>query len=242
MKISTSIFALVASASFVFANNSVSVNVLNKRELNVSIDNSQLAELNDTCKTQLSTYMDCLESPSNYDYEKKCPPILGDNCQNFYKDPINLIPGCKDDVVLVEKLQQHIKSFVPLYNLGCHTDEVGNRCPFSETSLTTSFLFINGTEFERLTKNTCQSEICRDLTIKAYHKDSAQKLSTFKITIGKEKDKQSSGKSSQVTFTDFLDSSECKYMSGATTLKISSGLLISLGLFLLSFYWNNNKY
>jgi hypothetical protein len=31
-------------------------------------------------------------------------------------------------------------------------------------------------------------------------------------------------------------------MSGATTLKISSGLLISLGLFLLSLYWNNYKY
>jgi len=234
MKISTSVVALVAGASFVFGSN-ISLNVLERRDLNISIgdDVQPKIDIGDTCKTQLITFKDCLENPTNTQLEKDCQVFMNDQCQNLFKDPVSQIPGCKDNLEVMEELQLYIKSFVPLYQLGCAKDEVGQRCPFSETSLKTSFFMINGTEFERLTKETCQSDICRDLTIKAYHKDSAQKLSSFKVNIGGDK---KNDKPAQVSFTEYLDSDECKAMSGATTLKISGGLLLTLALYLLSLY------
>lgn len=215
MRFSTFIFALFAASVTYASGTENTMKLFGKNAVEIDIDNLQGNDKK--CMTELEPYEDCIDDPTPSTLDTYCTIFLSDNCQKFYKDPMSFIPNCKGSQLIDENLEGIIKSYVPVYNLACQKDEVGNPCPFSEVVIKT-FTFLNSKELNEKMDNTCRSNICREATLNAFAENTE-----FSITGKKSKH-------------DYLNSDDCKNISGAASLKIGSGILISIGLLLLSLY------
>jgi len=236
MKLSTSIFALVA-ASAVYANSTNSiVNFLKKRE--VTFDASQLQDISVECYNEFLEYAECENYPLPQTYDKVCPIVTGEKCQKYYNDPMSFLPSCKEFPAVVETTSVY-KSLIPSLKFFCQKDEAGNHCPLSDEFLasnTDTYVPSTLEEMDKILEATCHSKICREVSYEFSNTagemiNDIDNLSTYTVT-GAE-----NGLRGLAQMAKYLNSDECKAMSsGATSLKISSGLFISLGLLLLSLY------
>ncbi|OUM68797.1 hypothetical protein PIROE2DRAFT_57880 [Piromyces sp. E2] len=226
MKFFNTVFALIA-ASAIYANEAdIAMKYLSKNALNVSYDDlpetmpgaTGSSDDMEKCKVELQQYQECIDDPTPSTLDTYCPKFLSDNCQKFYKDPMGLIPSCKSTGLIDINFGEIVNTVLPVYKLACQKDEVGNPCPFSDVVIK-SFTFLNATTLKDKLETSCRSDLCREATINAFASETE-----FSITGKKEKQ-------------EFLKSDECKNISsGATSLKVRSGLLISIGLLLLSLY------
>ncbi|OUM63254.1 hypothetical protein PIROE2DRAFT_10219 [Piromyces sp. E2] len=228
MKFFTPLLTLVAAGT-IYANGITDLlNNLNKRD-NVETE----------CDTREIT--DCITSPTVNSQEYLCQKIKSDICQKFYADPFGVLPSCKNDTIFSKLFQPIVvNSTKQQYNLICQKDEAGNICPYGEILLKEYSKVLNpisDKQREELLKSTCQSKYCREATYRAFADYDEARRTVKEATPGviyNPKDniiyigKQEVAK--------YMDTDECKAMSDASTLKISTGFFISIGLLLLSLY------
>jgi len=143
------------------------------------------------------------------------------------------------------------------YTLICAMDEAGKPCPLAD-DFTNSVLknknSLTGTQVEKDLMDTCLSNVCKVAThdaLQIFTSTSVDDIKDLSTIVGSINFNISRTQS----LIDFLNSDECKAIasggaadasaangnasdaiSGSSTLKISTGLFISLGLLLLSFY------
>ena len=228
MKFTTPILAFVA-ASTVCASH---ITKLNKRT-------------NAQCEAEIKVIKECIQTPTLNTLDYMCKKYESEECQKFYADPMSIIPSCKNDTFYTRYFQPlTIGNTKQQFNLVCIKDEAGNQCPFGEFLLKEYSNLANpvsSEQREELRKSSCRSKICREATYKAFfdYEAAFAVWASLRAEIGVEEDtsvyvgKQEAAK--------YMDTEECKAMSGASmsgvsTLKIGTGFLISIGLLLLSLY------
>jgi len=229
MKILTT-FLTFLTASAVYANNINGLyrNYLYKRDnsTEVTIDPNE-----DACEAELTKY-DCFpyEFYKN-NVEQDCKRYTGSECQKIINDYQNYIPSCE----LSEGTVKFIKSII---NVVCNSkDTTGNYCPLAETIFKEAggkVVYYSYSEEKLNKENTCQSDSCRESTLDFY-----KNKASFFIDNSEKITSLDSPELAEIKgVIEYYDSKECKAMSSdATTLKIGSGLFISLGLLLLSLYY-----
>ena len=130
MKLSTSIFGLIAS-SVVYAYNTNDVlNILHKRQ-QLHTDYSQFNDIPNECRLAISEYVECSITPSEKTYDNDCSIFASDKCQKFYKDPLSVAPSCKGVSLIEKDLVSVLEASTLSLSFACQKDEVGNYCPLS---------------------------------------------------------------------------------------------------------------
>jgi len=230
MKFFTPVFALFA-ASAVCANRSEGlINFLQKRD--ATMDESAFQNVSEACINEIKQYKPCLKSPSGKNFDKICQQIKSDECKNFASNPQSLLPSCKDYPQVLEYFSPDLlEENYSVYIFSCTKDEAGNQCPFGNAVANRKNDF-TGSEAEKTMKDTCSSKICREATYEIFknitdkiYNDSKNLSAVSLIDLADTEE-----------LLDFLDSDECKAMSGSSTFKIGTGIFVSLGLLLLSLY------
>jgi len=240
MKFSTPVFALVA-ASAVYANRSEGlINFLKKRE--VTFDESALQNVSEACGNEMQKYEKlCFLTPSGPNSDEICKQILSDECKNFASNAQSLLPSCIDNPQIMEYINSNMyETNYAIYASTCDKDEAGNLCPlatYMKDAIENGKSFkLTETELKKFMMDTCSSNSCRKSTYDIFKKVSSNLDSYENLSMT----------SGSYSFTDkyngnnninYLNSDECKAMaSSGSSLKIGTGLFVSLGLLLLSLY------
>jgi len=192
------------------------------------------------CNNEILTIKDCFVYPTINTYEQLCPIVESEKCQQLYTDPFKLIPSCQDVPIistffqssLLDDLRHHL-------NLSCQKDEAGILCPFSEIMLNKISKILNPITVEQYNKakeSTCQSQICREATFNAYSHITTTTKAFENLSLPFNIPEFDDVVIDKQELANYLDSEECKDMSGASTLNIGFGILISLALLIFSLY------
>jgi len=216
MKFVIPAFALIA-ASAVYANgvDDIRSPLPFKAVLNTDSSTSS-TNVSTECKLQFQPYLECFEDSNSVNVESHCPQYSSEKCEQVYKDPQGILTDCKDSPYIMELVDEFIGTNLVAYKFACLKDESGNECPFSKLALKL-ISTMTQSEYEEMKSGTCSSKICQE--------------ATYDIVCDKELLKLTNKKELCDTLTTCKD-----VKSSALSLKMGSGLLITLGLFLFSLY------
>jgi len=228
MKFIIPAFALIA-VSAVYANGADDIRVAfpYKAALNTSNDSSS-RNVSDECKIQFQPYLECFEDANSVNIERYCSTYSSEKCEKVYNDPEGVLTECKDSPYIMELVAEYIDKNLQAYKFACTKDESGNSCPFSKLALSI-ITTMTQKEYQDMKLDTCSSKICKEAT---YDIICAKTDSVLTITDKK-------GLCEYLTTCEDKSNANANANSdesGALSLKIGSGLLITLGLLLLSIY------
>jgi len=197
--------------------------------------------INLLCDNEVREIDECFQNPTINTLEVVCKIYKSEKCQKFFTDPFSVIPNCKNDELYSVMLQPLITNNLNRqYNLACLKDEVGNPCPYGEILLKEYSHVLNPLtdgQKQEAKKNTCQSNICREATYKAFFDYEAAKKVIDGIMEADDVPQDNSINVGKQEVAKYMDTEECKAMSSdASILRIGAGVFISVGLLLLSLY------
>ncbi|ORX87222.1 hypothetical protein BCR32DRAFT_264421 [Anaeromyces robustus] len=161
MKVNIFNYLLICLIIVISSNAKIITNHFLKRT--VTYDNSSFEEgLSQECieEHDNSEYMECMPVDKDLDvFKQGCLKIKTEKCQNFFKNPLEYFPHCKNFPKIQEYYSTNLmKALLIFYELKCQTDENGNFCPIAEA-------LIKG---EGDVSNTCKSKNCTDTAIKSF--------------------------------------------------------------------------
>ncbi|KAG4104901.1 hypothetical protein H8356DRAFT_1635175 [Neocallimastix lanati (nom. inval.)] len=230
MKILALISPLLVSYS-VYALNTDFFNYYFENEINDLVFVNATAEcINDIENISNNELYGCHVTLKDYQLNplNACALLNSDRCQKFFKDPLGIIPNCKDyEEIQNTGFEENVKGVGLQLSLSCLYDEYENICPISKA-------FASGKELtEEDFKANCESKICTEETLKfitdlpEIYKDLDSSVSPIK-------------KSDLNSVANYFKSEECAKIlnsSGAySTYKVGTTFIVSLGVLLLSLY------
>jgi len=234
----TNLFKVLFYLIFAIASNCQFINI----KKTVTYDEHTFMEgLSQECieEQNNSEHNECLNLITVDNYKQMCSSYKTEKCQNFYKNPLDYFPKCKDVPKIKEIYQPIIMENLKLsYELECQIDEEGNLCPMA-----LSLILQNG-GYEVL-EDTCKSKICSDSAIKVLKNINLDQFSALENLSSTNGSFSYNEITSMKKVANFLESDECKYKqvkntnnskqdtSNASYVKINKSLLISLILLLL---------
>jgi hypothetical protein len=216
--------------NFVFIN---AYNININRRSNPTFDYDKFYEgLSDICieEQDNSEYNECMENLNTDNYKQICSTFKSEKCQNFFNNPLDYFPICKNDTNIKEYYQPAIMDYIKIsYELICIYDENDNLCPFGLSVITESGA-------DKFIRDTCKSKICTNSTIEVCKKMTMDKLLAYEnspYTKGKFTYKELN---SYKKIIEVLESEECKnenVTSKANSIYINIILLFLLNIILL---------
>ncbi|OUM62779.1 hypothetical protein PIROE2DRAFT_10811 [Piromyces sp. E2] len=247
MKFTTSIIALIAAASTIASPVLVARDDMTTGYSETDIQNYIKENVSEECQKILEKYAICLGVVNVENYSEIC----SENCNQFFQDPIKALGSCQDNPIT--RMEPETLE-VTKYNrmIRCATDENGNVCPYAlpmidETKPVTSTMILD----------TCDSQKCTDITYEYYEFNLAH-VDTNPLYNTEEK-RQETKDSLKITL-EKLSNHNCKYKhvvnsktlsssndtlkssdnssnasSNATTVKVGTSIMVSLGLLLISY-------
>jgi len=226
MKFVIPAFAFMA-VSAVYANGAEDIAVAFPFKAVLNTDSSSTSKnVSLECKLQFQPYRECFEDVTSANLESHCGRYSSEKCEQIYKDPEGVLTDCKDSPYILELVNKYIGTSLEANKFACTKDENGNYCPFSKLALSV-VTRMSQSEYQDMKSDTCSSKICQDAT---YDVLCAKADSVFTISDRK-------------GLCDYLTTCKNESKSGnasdessALSLKMGSGLLITLGLFLFSLY------
>jgi hypothetical protein len=227
MKFSTPVFALVA-ASTVCANNTESlINFLKKRD--VALDESAFEDVSLACSAELNKYTPCFQTPSRLNSDEECQLLISDECKNFVSNAQSLVPSCKDYPKVMEFINPKIlEGTYSVYVFTCAKDEAGRPCPLATdfaNEINKQGTTLTRTQAEKDLMDTCSSNACRIATHDAYQKLFGSALNAYEDLSTTSGSFSKADTNSMQALLDFLNSDECKAMSGSSSVGTSGGAL-----------------
>jgi hypothetical protein len=223
--------------SFLSCANSIDLRNVLKRE--VTYDSKTFNNnISEECKIESknSEYNECLPKITLDNYRINCLNIKSEKCQEFYKNPLNYYPICKNIPDFSNLFQPSmIKSMLQGYDIYCQTNENGDLCPFSINVL------LKKDNIDIL-NDQCKSKKCTESLLKIYKDITIDQYTTFEnqsVTTGNYSEQELNEAKEIISK---LESNECKSSyefsnnsSDSTIVKYNNILLI-LMLILLLFY------
>jgi len=132
--------------------------------------------LNQACQTEVMKYEECYNLYTNLNrnstaVETVCDTFYTDKCQQFYKNGIKSLEGCKsDNEHRVTYWQGKVDLEVGTITSICGKDEAGNYCPVQSLIIDLNKKIISQDEYlkklEDSIKETCKSSQCIDIYLK----------------------------------------------------------------------------
>ena len=231
MKLFNKLIVLIASTSFFSYN--VNSKII-KREVKLDVNENNV-EVDVSCQNELNNsveYQECFNSTITIDnYKQLCVTLTSNKCQQFFLNPMANLPNCSHNYQFIELLSPSIMSSTNSnVKLICQTDEEGNLCPIAED------LFEDGQIKEKSIKNSCKSKNCVNTAIEVYSSltKNLENMENLSITTG---NNDVESKNNIAVIMDYLLSEECQnYKSSASTIKVGTSLLFTLGFLFLYLY------
>jgi len=229
MKFFSKLIFLVASASLCVNSKII------KREIKLTVNENNVMT-DQACQNDLlnsDEYKNCYKQTITLEnYKELCTVLNSTKCQNFFKNPMSYLPNCVDDKELSELLSPTmITNTLSSVHLICQTDEQDGLCPIAEALLKKKKIK------EKTIKKSCKSKNCINSAIEVYSslQNNLSGFEQLSITTGSQDD---TSKNNIVSVIDYLNSKECQEgpSSGATTIKLGSSIILTLGLLLFSLY------
>jgi len=163
-------------------------------------------------------------------YRNVCSDIQSDECQAFYKNPLNYYTICKDIPYFREMYQPIMMQILKqgLY-IKCQTNENGDLCPFS-------IYLITDSDTDDVLKDQCESKKCTESLINSYknlNMDQYAALENSSYTSGSFTYQELNIKNNIISA---LKSEECQSLhstSSTIAIKTNNFLLIVFSLSLL---------
>jgi len=229
MKYLTSVFALIAASAFTV----VSTEVVNAHD-------QIYLKLSEECRSEVDQntyYNKCLGfSDLNENTIKEfCDIVFSDDCINFYKDPLALLPKCKDDPVMQKYADYHKNTAVDYNKFYCEGPSEGKYCPTIELYLKSNNSGIYDYE------PNCEYKVCLDNTIKIIELDKQYGVQYKELIFDDVKIDKSAHNVHDDMLLLALKHENCTSKtkggdtSGASSIKVISSFM-SLGLVLLLYF------
>jgi len=207
--------------------NVYSINVKRGVTFNEDLFNEGLSE---ACIEELnnSEYTECMDEVTKTNFKQLCSSFKSEKCQNFYNNPLNYLPNCKNEPTIKEYYQPiNIEYMTIIKELTCLTDEEDNLCPLG--------IFVISEDYDYdFIKDTCKSKICADSFIKVAKKIKIDHLLTYENLSFTEGAFNYHELNSYNNVVKKLESDDCRFLqntslqitSDADTIKKSSVILI----------------